>query len=249
MPSGGRLTIETANTELDGTSGTHPTIPEAGRYVMLAVTDTGVGMDAEIQRRLFEPFFTTKEQGRGTGLGLATVYGIVKQSGGHLSVYSEQGRGATFKVYLARVDEPVATLLPVDGGETPRGSETILLVEDEEGVRDLAREILEASGYRVLVARHPAEALPIAASHDETIHLMVTDVVMPTMSGPELAEQIKGVRPDLRVLYMSGYADNAIVQHGVLEAGLAFLQKPFTPDALVRKVRDALAMPRRTTSR
>jgi signal transduction histidine kinase/CheY-like chemotaxis protein len=248
MPEGGQVTIETSNVDLDETyARTHMEVPP-GPYVMLAVTDTGIGMDRDTQTRIFEPFFTTKEPGKGTGLGLATVYGIVKQSGGHLSVYSEQGRGTTFKVYLQRVDEPVATLLPVDGGETPRGSETILLVEDEEGVRDLAREILEAGGYRVLVARHPTEALPIVTSHDETIHLMVTDVVMPTMSGPELAERIRGLRPDLQVLYMSGYADNAIVQHGVLEAGLAFLQKPFTPDALVRKVRDALAM-QRTISR
>jgi len=247
MPAGGQLTIETSNVELDETyARTHVEV-RPGPYVMLAVTDTGIGMDQDTQAQIFEPFFTTKEPGKGTGLGLATVYGIVKQSGGHLSVYSEQGRGTTFKVYLPRVDDPVTSALPEDVRETPRGSETILLVEDEEGVRDLAQEILEASGYRVLVARHPAEALPLVASHDETIHLVVTDVVMPQMSGPELAERITALRPDIHVLYMSGYADNAIVQHGVLDAGLAFLQKPFTPDALVRKVREALGMPRRTT--
>jgi PAS domain S-box-containing protein len=249
MPEGGQLTIETSNVELDETyARTHVEV-RPGLYVMLAVTDTGMGMDRDTQARIFEPFFTTKEPGKGTGLGLATVYGIVKQSGGHLSVYSEQGRGTTFKIYLARVDEPIPSALPEGVRETSGGSETILLIEDEEEVRDLAKEILEASGYRVLVACHAAEALPIVKSHDGIIHLVVTDVVMPQMSGPELAERIKTLRPNLRVLYMSGYADNAIVQHGVLEAGLAFLQKPFTPDALVRKVREALRMPRSTIRR
>ena len=247
MPGGGQLTIETSNVELDETYASTQVEVRPGPYVMLAVTDTGMGMDQDTQARIFEPFFTTKETGKGTGLGLATVYGIVKQSGGHVSVHSERGRGTTFKVYLPRVGDPGTTAPPEVVRETPRGSETILLVEDEEGVRDLAQEILEASGYRVLVARHPAEAVPLVASHAETIHLLVTDVVMPQISGPELADLIKALHPDIHVLYMSGYADNAIAQHGVLKEGVAFLQKPFMPDALVRKVREALGMPRRAT--
>jgi CheY-like chemotaxis protein len=197
-------------------------------------------MDQDTQARIFEPFFTTKEPGKGTGLGLSTVYGIVKQSGGHLAVYSEPGQGTVFKVYLPRVDDPVTVAVRENASPAPGGSETVLLVEDEEGVRDLAREILEISGYRVLVGCHPAEALALVEERGETIHLVVTDVVMPKMSGPELVARLTALRPELRVLYMSGYADTAIVQHGAIGAGLPFLQKPFTPDGLVRKVREVL---------
>jgi CheY-like chemotaxis protein len=244
MPQGGRLTIETQNAELDEAyARRHPGV-RPGRYVMLAVSDTGVGMDAETQARLFEPFFTTKGPGKGTGLGLATVYGIVKQSGGNIFVYSEPGRGATFKVYLPRVDEPAEAIEPGQlPGVPPRGSETVLLVEDEEGLRDLAREVLEGQGYTVLEARHPGKALLISEQHEGPIHLMLTDVVMPGMSGRVLADRLAPTRLQMKVLYMSGYTDDAIVHHGVLEQGVAFVEKPFTPAVLAHKVREVLDAP------
>ena len=191
--------------------------------------------------KIFEPFFTTKEVGKGTGLGLSTVYGIVKQSGGHVWVYSEVGRGTTFKVYLPCIDrcaeEPE---LNVDNTKVVTGTETVLLVEDEEMVRDMAKEILEESGYQVLEAKHGHEALLVAEQHHGPIHLMLSDVVMPQMSGRELAEQLTPLRREMKVLYMSGYTDDAIVHHGVLDEGMAFIEKPFTPNALARKLREVL---------
>ena len=215
-----------------------------GRYVMLAVNDSAFGMDAETQAHIFEPFFTTKGKGKGTGLGLATVYGIVKQSGGHIWLYSEPGRGTTFKIYLPRVEEaaqPVEAISP--GAALSGGSETILLVEDEEGVRDLARRILELRGYKVIAASNPMVAAQVFERHEGPIQLLLTDVVMPTMSGRQLAEHLALLRPGLKVLYMSGYTDNAIVPHGILKEGTPFLQKPFTPDSLAHKVREVLDTP------
>jgi two-component system cell cycle sensor histidine kinase/response regulator CckA len=241
MPSGGPLTIETANVELDTVYAAHHAEVTPGPYVVLAVSDTGTGMDAATQARLFEPFFTTKEPGKGTGLGLATVYGIVKQSGGHIAVYSEPGRGSTFKVYLPRVEGSPDAVESVPAATPPsRGSETVLLVEDEAELRELAEEVLSSRGYTVLQAGSPAEALQLAERHDGPVHLLLTDVVMPGMSGRELADRLLGARPALKALFMSGYTDTAIVHHGVLDPGTPFLQKPFTPDALVRKVRDVL---------
>ena len=240
MPQGGRLTIETANVELDEAYTRRHLAASAGHFVMLAITDTGHGMDAAVKARIFEPFFTTKEPGKGTGLGLATVFGIVKQSGGSIEIYSEPGQGTTFKVYLPRVDEAVDRTAAVAAPTLARGSETILLVEDDEEVRALARETLDGHGYAVIPAAAPAEALRLAGSHSGPIHLLVTDVVMPQLSGRGLAEQLTPDHRDLRVLYMSGYAGDAVVRHGVLEEGTAFLQKPFTPDALLRKVREVL---------
>jgi signal transduction histidine kinase len=241
MPQGGHLILETENVDLDAEYVRRHVGARPGPHVMLAVSDSGVGIPREIQPHIFEPFFTTKEQGKGTGLGLATVYGIVKQSGGYLEVDSEPGRGTTFRIYLPRVD---ATAPAAERSTRPAaadgGTETILLVEDEEGVRELARDILRASGYTVIEARNGAEALLLCERHQGPLDLLLTDVVMPRMSGRELAERLAPLRPDLSVLYMSGYTDDAVIRHGVLGAGTAFLQKPFTPSALISRVRETL---------
>jgi PAS domain S-box-containing protein len=240
MPTGGKLTMETANVVLDDEFARmhHGVVP--GRHVMLAVSDTGTGIDKATLERIFEPFFTTKERGKGTGLGLSTVLGIVQQNQGSIWVYSEPGQGTTFKVYLPRVDAAVDTLRPVDTATDLRGSETILLVEDDDQLRVVAQEILRKSGYRVIEARHAGDAVLHAEKHPDTIHLLLTDVVMPKMSGPELAKRLAGSRPDMKVLCMSGYTDDSIVRHGVLESRIAYLQKPLTPESLVRKVREVL---------
>jgi PAS domain S-box-containing protein len=240
MPAGGKLLIETANADLSEqyTEIHRPVVP--GRYVLLAVSDTGIGMDAETKARIFEPFFTTKEVGHGTGLGLSTVYGIVKQSGGYIWAYSEVGRGTTFKIYLPRVDAPVERVAPPPETRPPAGTETILLAEDNEMVRPLAAALLRKFGYTVLEAENGARAVAVASDHQGPIHLLVSDVIMPGASGRELARRIAATRPETRVLYVSGYTDDAIVQHGMLEPGLHFLQKPFTPAALARKVREVL---------
>ncbi|MEW6245990.1 MAG: response regulator [Nitrospirota bacterium] len=241
MPKGGQLTIETMNVELGEAYPLKPASVEPGRYVMLAVSDTGCGMGAETQARIFEPFFSTKELGKGTGLGLSTVYGIVKQSGGYIWVYSELGKGTVFKIYLPRVEDPSELSEPIPaqvavGG----GSETILLVEDDEMVRVLTRTILQMRGYALLEARNAKEALHLAEEHSGPIHLLLTDTVMPGLSGPELAERVASVRPDMNVLYMSGYTDKAMAHDYGREPRPAFLQKPFTPEALARKVREVL---------
>ena len=241
MPQGGRLTIATANVMLtEEYAERHHRLPP-GHYVLLAVSDTGVGMDAATQKHLFEPFFTTKEVGKGTGLGLATVYGIVKQSGGYIWVYSEQGHGTTVKVYLPRVAGAAEPLPAAEAApELRRGTETVLLVEDAAPVRTLARKSLESCGYRVLDAADGRAALELSAGHAGGIDILVTDVVMPGMSGRELAERLAPLRPGMRVLYTSGYTDDAMVHQGVLRSGVAFLQKPFVPESLARKVREVL---------
>ncbi len=241
MPKGGKLIIETANVELDEAYARAHVAVTSGRYVMIAVSDTGAGMTPEVRERLFEPFFSTKEKDKGTGLGLSTVYGIVKQSGGDIWVYSEPGKGSTFKIYLPRVYEPLEQPREkVLGDELLRGSETILLVEDEEDVRKLALRVLERQGYKVLAARDGDEALLVCERHKDPIHLMLTDVVMPGMSGHEVAKRLEPSHPETKVLYMSGYTDNAIVLHGVLVQGVNYIQKPFTVDALTKKVREVL---------
>jgi two-component system, cell cycle sensor histidine kinase and response regulator CckA len=243
MPTGGRLTIETSNVELgDGFTEEHAVVVP-GAYVRLSIVDTGRGMDAATVARVFEPFFTTKEQGKGSGLGLATVYGIVKQSGGYIWVNSEAGRGTMFKMYFPPAQSEVAAAAG-DGrkDDARRGWETVLLVEDEDAVRALAREVLRRHGYAVLEARHGVDALRIAERHTDDIHLMITDVVMPHMSGRDLAQRLSVVRPHMKVLFMSGYTDHAVV-HRDLTPGTAFLEKPFTPDIFARKVRHVLDMP------
>jgi CheY-like chemotaxis protein len=240
MPRAGRLTLETANADLYGDYPRLHADVEPGSYVMLAVSDSGHGMSREILDHLFEPFFTTKEPGKGTGLGLATVHGIVKQSGGHVFVYSEPGRGTTFKIYLPRVESRTEKARAPAEQIRPRGSETILLVEDEESLRKLVRHRLEASGYTVIEARHAAHALEIIETGGATIHLLLTDLVMPGLSGRELAERVARLLPTVKALYMSGYTDDAVVRHGVLTENMAFLQKPFTSEALLRRVREVL---------
>ena len=241
MPTGGKLTIETANVEHDPDYAREQEAAPVSRFVMLAVSDTGTGMDEATKARIFEPFFTTKELGKGTGLGLATVYGIVRQSGGFIWVYSEPGLGTIFKIYLPQVDAVAeAGAAAAATGTSQRGTETVLLVEDAAAVRSVIHEALVRQGYTVLDAPNGAEALHIAASHPGPIHLLLTDVVMPGLSGRQLSDQLATVRPDTRVLYTSGYTDDAVVRHGVLESGIAYLQKPFTIDGLARKVREVL---------
>jgi PAS domain S-box-containing protein len=239
MPLGGQLTIETANVEIDDAYAVTHVSMTPGPYVMMAVGDSGRGMDAATCARVFEPFFTTKEQGRGSGLGLATVYGMVKQSGGYIWVYSELGRGTVFKVYLPPSRTRALPKGDARSSDTAQGWETVLLVEDEDAVRALAREVLRRHGYVVLEARHGVDALRVAERHSDAIHLMVTDVVMPHMSGREAAERLSTVRPTMKVLFMSGYTDHALINRELLP-GSAFLQKPFTPEVFARKVRDVL---------
>ena len=244
MPKGGRLTVETANVDLDSTYARDHVTVKPGPYVMLAVSDTGTGMSPETQAHIFEPFYTTKESGQGTGLGLSTVYGIVKQSGGYIWVYSEPGKGSTFKVYLPRVEAPTEKKPePAKVPAARKGTETILLVEDEEAVRELTSMVLGTHGYVVLAAQNASEAEHFSAHHAGEIHLVLTDIMMPGTSGRELARRILAQHPRARVLYMSGYTDNVLAQGGVLEEGVAFLQKPFTPAGLAQKVRDVLDSP------
>ena len=242
MPNGGKLTLETGNVDLDESYATDHYPARAGPFVMLAVSDTGTGMSEETQAHMFEPFFTTKEKGKGTGLGLATVYGIVKQSGGFIWVYSEVGHGTTFKLYLPRVQELAerASQPAQTPARAARGTETVLVVEDEAPVRSVARQVLERHGYTVLEAPSAEAALDIATRYSGAIHLLLTDVVMPGLNGRELATRLADLRPDARVIFMSGYTDDAVTRHGVLEPGSAYVQKPFTPDAIARKVREVL---------
>lgn len=242
MPRGGQITITTQNVDLDQSYSDMHIAVTPGPYVMLAVSDTGTGMDAETQQHIFEPFFTTKEMGKGTGLGLSTIYGIVKQSGGNICVYSEIGKGTTFKIYLPRVEAEVSTRRePHPREPNVAATETILLVEDEVRIRKLAANILTARGYYVLTAKNGAEAIDISSNHPGRIDLLLTDVVMPGMGGRDVADSIKLVRPQMRVLYMSGYTDDAILHHGVLERRTTFIEKPFTAHKLAKKVREVLA--------
>ena len=241
MPDGGSVTIETADVDLENSS-FHEELIMKGQYVMLAITDTGSGMSKETQRRLFEPFFTTKETGTGTGLGLSTTYGIVKQSKGYIWVYSEPGRGTTFKVYLPRStqDIPLQAPMPVVTVPDRIASETVLLVEDEIGVRRLAKRILDVAGYQVVEAANGDEAEQLFARHGDSIDLVVTDVIMPGCGGPELMGRLQARAPGLRVLYMSGYTEQSVAQKTGIARGLPFVQKPFTAAELVRRVREAL---------
>ncbi len=240
MPQGGTLTVETANVNLDEDYARSHLALKAGPRVMLAVSDTGYGMDESTRARLFEPFFTTKTPGKGTGLGLSTVFGIIKQSGGGLDVASEPGQGTTVRVYLPSINQPVVTEDEVVHSASSPGTETILLVEDDEMVRTLVRETLQREGYKLLDASEPLEARRIADNYKGSIQLLITDVVMPKISGGALAKQIVGQRPETKVLYMSGYTDTTIIKSGLEQENSAFLQKPFTPHALAQKVRDVL---------
>lgn len=242
MPQGGTLTISTANLRISETQARERINISAGEYVELTVADTGAGMDAETRGRIFEPFFTTKEKGKGTGLGLSTVYGIVAQSGGDIWVASELGQGTTFRICFPLVEGPAAEQTPArePARALPKGTETILVVEDDDAVRPVVCEMLRIAGYTVLEARHAGEALLLSESYQEPIHLMLTDVVMPQMGGRQLAERLSGARPDMKVLFMSGHTDDAVIRHGVKNAVMMFLQKPFTPDACARKVRAVL---------
>jgi CheY-like chemotaxis protein len=241
MPNGGNLTIETANVYLDEKYAALHMPTKPGAYVMLAVSDSGIGMNNEILQHIFEPFYTTKEVGKGTGLGLATVYGIVKQSSGYIWVYSEVGKGTTFKIYFPQVSEESSDDITGDKfEEVPGGNETILLVEDEDAVRNLARQILESCGYRVVEAKNGIEALSVYQKSGSEIDLLITDVVMPKMGGRELSEHLTKINPQIRHLYMSGYTDDAIIRHGMISENLNFIQKPFTFEAFAQKVRHLL---------
>ncbi len=249
MPKGGKLTIETANVQVDENSaGSVPTSVKPGPYVMLAVTDTGAGMDKETQARIFEPFFTTKARGKGTGLGLSIVYGFVTQSGGYIWVDSEPGKGSTFTMYFPIVQEPLPEPAPSDevARTLQRGTETILLVEDEDGVRESLREFLDGMGYAVLEASKPADALDSASNYQGPIHLLLTDIVMPGLTGRELAERIETARPEIRVLFMSGYTDKTVITNRQLQSGKAFIQKPFALELLAVKLRELLDSPQRS---
>jgi signal transduction histidine kinase len=248
MPSGGKLTIETANVDIDQAyARTHENV--SGPHVLLEVSDTGCGMDKETQARVFDPFFTTKEQGRGTGLGLSTVYGIIKQSAGHIWLYSEPGHGTTFKIYLPRVEQQAEDIKPSDESaiETPFTG-TMLVVEDDPLVRQLLIRALREQHYTVLETSSGEEALRVARDYHDEIHLLLTDLVMPGINGRALAAQIQALRPTIRILFSSGYTSDAITRHGVLDPGVLFFQKPFTPQGLVRKVREALNSPAQRTS-
>jgi CheY-like chemotaxis protein len=240
MPSGGNLTLETSSVELDEAYARSHVTVKPGPHVMLAVSDTGVGMSAKTKTHIFEPFFTTKEAGKGTGLGLATVYGIVKQSGGSIWVYSELGQGTVFKVYLPTVGEDLAVEAAKMDVDVVSGTETILVVEDQEGVRSLICQALESVGYKVLDMEDAETALATCANYDGPIHLLVTDVVMPGLSGPLIAAKVSSLRPNIKVLYMSGYTDDAVVHHGVFGHDVPFIQKPFSPAALRKKIREVL---------
>lgn len=244
MPDGGRLTVETKNMTADETFCRAHVGLRPGQYVMLAVTDTGHGMDAHIREHAFEPFFTTKPEGKGTGLGLATIYGIVRQNEGFVDIYSEVGVGTTFKVYLPRYTGPeIAAEGTVPTAAPARGHETILLVEDQDQLREIASTLLQELGYTVLEAASPGEALTVAEKHPAEIHLLLTDVVMPNMNGKELADRLHAFKPRVRTLFMSGYTADTIAHRGVLGEGVQFLQKPFTLDSLSRKVREVLGTP------
>ena len=244
MPGGGNLTIETSNVFLDEEYCNQHVSVAPGPYVMLAVSDTGAGIDEDVREHIFEPFFTTKEVNKGTGLGLSTVYGIVKQSEGHIWVYSEVGRGTSFKVYFPCVDKaPDQTAYRSAKDGDLRGSETVLLAEDEQMLRDLAKQVLEMYGYRVLEAGSGDEALSICEKYEGSIQLLITDVVMPRMSGRDLADKAGKLRPEMKIIYMSGYTNSAIVHQGVVESGAAFIQKPFAPQELASVVRSVLMEP------
>jgi signal transduction histidine kinase/CheY-like chemotaxis protein len=239
MPTGGKLSIETSNVELDDYAAGYISA-QPGSYVMIAVSDTGSGMSAETRQRIFEPFFTTKELGKGTGLGLSTCYGIVKQSGGYIWVYSEVGRGTVFKIYLPRVDACPDRAPKQAGTLDVSGSETVLLVEDDDRVRAAVSRMLEPRGYHVLVARNGTEAIDIVERHQGLIHLVLSDVVMPNTSGPEVVERVRARSTEVRALFMSGYTDHAVLRNGALQGGTNFIQKPFAPETLAKKVREVL---------